>query len=260
MELGMSTYHIDTTRQNRSLLRLWQLLSRSKAPTHGPQTDHSARDRFHSAVQRVQLSKAYDPTCTPSTPYGFFHGRPIIGTSTGVTGGIYVNAVAREAVVVDEGYGLLRPIASSVRDELLSLPNGTNRKASALRLVVEAADRTLRHDPVAVQALEDRHRVGPDRKVALDLYVSEGVGLHHHRLLLAAYLLEAIRDWGLIAGSIELSAETHSEGDESLTYTSSRGRAYLIHGKTALTISPMGRQRARPALALTKPWPGAAIH
>jgi len=257
MELAMLPYHIDTTRQYVSLLRLWQLLGRPKEPL---QTAHSARDRFHSAVQRVQLSKAYDPTCTPSTPYGFFHGRPIIGAETGVTGGIYVNAEPREAIVVDDSYGLLRPIAARIRDNLLALPTGKSRKASALRLVVEATNRILRHDSAAVRELEDRHRVGPDRKVALDIYVAEGVGLHRHRALLAAYLLETLHGWGLLAGRFELSPETHVDSDEVLTYTSSHGRTFRISGKTSLVIAAIGRERTSERLALTKPWPGAAIH
>ena len=259
METAMSSYHTDTTTQKSVFLRFLRRLG--SVPTRGaPSPERTVCDRFHAAVQRVQLSKAYDPACSPSVPYGYFHGRPIIGATTGVTGGIYVSAEHCEALVIDDSHGLLRPLALRVRDQILSLPNTKTRKASALRVILEATQHHLRHDPVAVSHLEDLHRIGPDRKVALDVYIAAGVGLNRHRILLAAYLIEALSAWGLIGGSYELSLITRTAGDESILYTSTRGRAFLVHGGTRLSLTALGRRRALPQLNLSQPGPGAAVH
>ena len=61
-------------------------------------------NRFEAARDRIKSSKHYKDVVTSRSPYGYFNGRPIIGESTPIDGGIYIGVFQQEAIVVDRKY------------------------------------------------------------------------------------------------------------------------------------------------------------
>ncbi len=195
-------------------------------PGHGVERPFQTNNRFLAAVQRVEGSEYYRPYIDSRTPYGYFHNRPIIGESTKISGGIYITPFPAEALVVDEKYDMLRPVLSSFRVRFGGLQEHSfEQELTILEEIFNLANTAFVWSPELVNSFNHIHNIKVDSKVALDVYIRERVGSSRHRVLLAAFLVERLKEDGYLTGNLTISGPmtTHDRNDEKLIYTFRNG-------------------------------------
>jgi hypothetical protein len=187
-----------------------------------------AGDLFRRATERVAASEHYQPEITALAPYGYFQGRVLIGESTRVNGGIYIGVCPQEAVVVDDRYGLLKRVFSKTCGRCIVLrERSSNYEYEIFVEILSAVRRMISFDPEAVDRIARRENMRPDQKISLDVYIENGVGEARHRVLLAAYLLEKLKDMGVIDGYHTIERRIcDGREQEVLIYTTPEGRSW----------------------------------
>ncbi|MBN8549441.1 MAG: hypothetical protein J0M12_09015 [Deltaproteobacteria bacterium] len=194
-------------------------------------SDGHGFNRFQRMLRRVRNLHDYSPVRTPKSPLGTFGGRPIIGESTPINGGIYLGVTPQEAIVVDDKHGGLERLYKElvVRLSEVSLDRALEEK-EILPEVAALVAKHLKFNERAVTAACEREGVQADEKVAIDMFLYEGVGAARHQVLTAAYLIERLKVRNLLQGCVSIeSTSTHlMGGDERLTYTSPRGYLFIF--------------------------------
>lgn len=202
--------------------------------------DHKA-NRFMQAVKRIEFKYGFEPNFTESAPYGFFRSRHIIGENTKVANGIFVSAIPGEALVVDEKYGVLNDIYLKLISRI-SVLDSTNSsyEYQVFSKVITLTRETLRYSEESVENITKQYRIDFDEKVSLDLYIKKKVGVSRHQVLLAAYLLEKLKEKFLIKGTHWIDQTISSEAyNERLVFKSADGEIFRFDptkglGKTAI--------------------------
>ena len=203
-----------------------------------------SKGRFQRAVHRLRASALYDPTRKSYAPYGFFNGRPIIGETTPIHGGVYVGAFPQEALVIDEKHGHLTNIfheATAALAQVESQQRATEKEI--LFAVCALVERRVRFSIDGFEALLEEESLLADNKTSLDLFVQSRVGLARHQVLLAAYLIEKLRARGTLKGCMSLDGNysDHYAQDDRLLYTSESGSLFVFDPlKTAKERSQAG--------------------
>lgn len=203
-----------------------ELASRAEGHVSHEHLSVWANTRYGMAMNRISHSPLYRPYTDAKHPFGFYHNRPIIGEGTRILGGIYVSAQPAEAIVVDECYEMLRPIIASFRTRTENQPSGAiEQELTLLEEVFNLADSAFRWAPDEIEAFNREHNIMPDTKVALDLYIKEKIGVSRHKVLLAAYIIEKLREDGRLTGMQTIPGQMRDNGgnDEILTYTFQNG-------------------------------------
>jgi len=189
-------------------------------------------NRFKRAALRVRDSAFFSASDSSRAPYGSYNERPIIGECTPIHGGIFLGAVAHEAIVIDEKYGKLQSVyddfKAAVPSEIFALQATGDREKQIAGLVFQYCEHLLPWDPHKVQRILEREKLVPDRKVTLDIFIRKKCGLARHQVLLAAYLLEKLRLEGTIQGVPAIDARlTRPQGeDEQLLFTAASGEVF----------------------------------
>lgn len=183
-------------------------------------------NRFVIATNRVRHHQFYRALVGTRHPYGIFLNRPIIGEHTGINGGVYLSAAPAEALVVEESYGMLRPIAASFRSRFKgAYLSSIEFELTILEEIFNLANKALDFDPERVLELNKAHGFSPDQKVALDVYLTERIGVARHRVILAAYIIEKLREDGKLTGLASITPNISRDDcdDERLIYTFRNG-------------------------------------
>ena len=99
-----------------------------------------------------------------------------------------------------------------------------------LPYIVDLVTTKLRYSVDEVISLNRRRKIRTDAKVALDLYIREGVGVARHQVLLTAYLLEKLKSRGLISGCFFLDDEFSPNDPRPLRlfYIARNGAQYVF--------------------------------
>ena len=115
-----------------------------------------------------------------------------IGKDSKINGGVYLGGGPREAVVVNDDE--TQPELGRLYERLLqNIKNeGGDYKTKALREVFELVSETLEYDKDEVEAIYESRGSVPDKKLGLNIYVANGVGVCRHQALLCGYLLERL--------------------------------------------------------------------
>ena len=204
------------------------------------ESENITRDRFFVSLSRVQDSPSYEPSQILMAPYGFYSGRPIIGQCTPIRGGIYLSAAPREAIVIDERYGVLEEIFQSLYTYYQGFPDAKKAiRENVLTDIFVLVQERIRFDPDRLYQYLRRKEIKVDQKIALDIIIELGFGAARHQVLLAAYLLERFKNLGMLRGTFRINSEsTHpSLEDEQLLYTSSSGYTSLLDPLSNSTIN-----------------------
>ena len=198
-------------------------------------------NRFLQAIKRIEFKHGYEPSFSQTTPYGLFRGRHVIGENTKIANGIFVCAIPCEAVVVDEKYGVLQDIYLKLVSKIGVLDNkNSNYEYQIFSKVITFARETLRYSEESVENITKQYRIDFDEKVSLDLYIKKKVGVARHQVLLAAYLLEKLKEKFFIKGSFWIDQVYSSETyQERLVFKSIDGEIFRFDptkglGKTAI--------------------------
>lgn len=173
----------------------------------------------------------------PETVYSengipYFQGRHIIGRDRSVIGGVYLGANNREAISVDidpgKGYTKLRELYRQAK--LAASIGDIVQRNRVLPATYEAVNSAFKKKSErAVNALLEKYGVGPDQKIALDVFIAEGVGVCRHVSLTCATLLEMFRQDGHIRGEISVDRNGTDAGAHAwCRYTSYSGEVVIL--------------------------------
>jgi len=201
-------------------------------------------NRFHLAVARVASQNIYHSADHSYAPYGYFKKRHIIAECTKISGGVYLSAYPREAIVVDEKYGYLDEVYRKLTMAIARQKNG--KKPSEKEIVLEVVKFTTQHLPFSeskIRKLSMEQEIKVDQRIALDFFIKESVGVARHQVLLAGYLLQRLKKRNIIQGCVYLdpSFSSQTAEDERLIYTSASG--YLM------TFTPYKAQELKIEMA-----------
>lgn len=183
-------------------------------------------NRYYQAIARISKSPQYQIHCDKKNPYGYFANRPIIGDSTRISGGVFISVGKAEALVVDEKYKLLHAVLSSFSTKLKRFSSFSfQNELSILEDVFDLTEQSLEWSPTGVLELNKSMNLQPDSKVALDFYLDNRVGVARHKVIFAAYILEKLKERGLLSGMITLPSimRNYDGDDEFLVYTLANG-------------------------------------
>ena len=188
-------------------------------------------NRFARALYRIRTSPYFKNKIEDRKQHGYYEGRRIITEDSPINGGVYLGAIAHEAVVVDEKYGTLNALYNEL---ILRFTRENSRRDCLEERIFQQAIRLAREklplNGEGVRALAFKHHIRPDRKAALDFYIKERKGAPRHQVLLAGYFLEKLKNRGLIDGQISIDphfSELPAE-DEKLIFTTSSGAVFTF--------------------------------
>lgn len=203
-------------------------------------------ERTTLASERVKESEYYEPPDEES-PYGYFAGRPIIGSgSERIIGGVYPGARTREAIVVDDrkGDGGDKELAIIYEKEFLPelLKTARKRKVQprgiAIHFIIDFVTRKMPYDGDRTKKIIGVLTKGiPDQKIHLASFITNKAGVCRHQALFAGYLLEKLKNETdpkvTLRGktSIERNSVTdeNSSGAHAWTrYTTKSGDVWII--------------------------------
>ena len=154
------------------------------------------------ALARLAKSPLYEEAAA-DCPKGRFQGRPVIGRDTPINGGVYVGAVPREALVVDDSTQpeLNQAYQELLRRRLIKVQRGEEFKVGILREVFDLARELLPRDPARVEELVRYQQ--QDQKVSLGSFIGKA-GVCRHIALLTGYMLERLIRDGHISGKVSV--------------------------------------------------------
>lgn len=190
--------------------------------------DQSTMDYTANAEQVAELRRQAELT-----------GRHLIGRDTDVLNGVYGGAYGGEAIVVDYNSepGLFDGLVEEVKRRASEpRPDGTSGIAKDLILhaVFDVTRQTMKYSMADVDEILRLVGGRDHRKIGLSAYIDRGVGVCRHQALLAASMLEILRNQGFVGGraSVERSMQWPEQGDSGghswVRYTSSTGEVYIL--------------------------------
>jgi transglutaminase superfamily protein len=156
-----------------------------------------------------------------------FGGRRVIGHGSRIEGGVYLGSGSREAIVVDETK--TEALTGSYSEVLQRITVGDQvDKRKALQTVYEVTQEKIPYD---LDKTDEYVRpYSDDTKVALDNFINKGFGVCRHQALLAGYLLEKLKDDGILRGQVSVNRNfVPGRGAHAWAeYTTFSGTAYVI--------------------------------
>jgi len=162
-----------------------------KSRVHG----QSARiNRFEAVSSRLKSNPGYESLRSAEAPCGRFHGRPLIGEKGPINGGVYLSSNRREAVVVDEQYGLLEKMYGDfmlrLAEEHGSRARNVIERAVMHSLTIFLGEKLALKGEDRIKRIAEKHKKGActDRKIALDVFIEQRAGSARHQVLLGAYI------------------------------------------------------------------------
>lgn len=168
------------------------------------------------AIQRrLAESRDFKPP-TAATPAGSFRGRPVIGRSAPIAGGVFPCQPAREALFVDPASPSLEAIYGRF---LSALPDSSLEGLARVEAVLQTVAKVVRpHFPnntdAQLKAILGELRIAPDDEVPLDFFLDRKTGLAEHHTIVAAYLLERLAKEGPVklAGGFQIDRSWSPQG------------------------------------------------
>lgn len=156
-----------------------------------------------------------------------YQGRHIIGRDTDIDGGVYLGGGEREAIVVDSDYGAIPDLYEEARE--MASEDGSVNKNYALHSAYETAKSAMEHDKEAVNEIVEKYDVAGDGKIALDVFINNGVGVCRHRALTAGSVIEHFLDDGILTGEVSVDRNQDERGGHAwVRYETSVGDVYVI--------------------------------
>lgn len=186
-------------------------------------------DKTRLVEERMKEHGAYDEPSRESR-YGEYAGRHVIGRDCRINGGVYLGGGEREAIVVDDKkYGEL----GDTYDELLRRREKAVKEGGAFKagILTDVYELTMEKLPYRQDIVDDLVRdYGHDHKVSLTTFMNRGGGVCRHQALLAAYLLERLKDEGKINGkvSVDRNYVEGKGGHAWVRYENSAGTVFII--------------------------------
>ncbi len=159
----------------------------------------------------------------------YFQGRPIIHRDSLVDGGVYLSQGESEAIVVDSKYPELRHLYKKAQKKAMN-ESGHIRKDRVLKAVYNTVKEAMpKQDDAAAKKIVDDYKVMKDKKIALDVFLKEGVGVCKHDALACAALLELFKKDGYITGkpSVDRNSD-YQNGHAWCRYTNSAGDVFIL--------------------------------
>jgi len=158
----------------------------------------------------------------------YYQGRPIIHRNTPVLGGVYLGAFPREAIVVDsEKYPALNKLYEEAKRKAMDSAGRVN-KGKILKSVFEIVKEKMEFNEKKVDKITKRLG-GNDRKIALDVFIDEGVGVCRHHALACAALLELFKRNGYIQGTPSVDRNSTELGGHAwCRYTNSAREVFIL--------------------------------
>ena len=182
----------------------------------------------------------------PTTPYGRYLGRPIIGRDSRIDGGVYIGRKPREAIVVDMAApGLLDNVYQDWLKELQRaaplwpwqhVTLGKKRAVQRLmhrhiaNLCRDLVHRVLPFDRQVVAKVALEHTLGPDDKVRLDVYLRRRGGVCRHQVCLLGAVLERLTDEGWAEGKVSIDRKfvPKQYSHAWVRWTDSDGKVWIL--------------------------------
>ena len=158
--------------------------------------------------------------------------RHSINRDSELEGGVYEGAYGGEAIVADWGESLQESY-DEIKAELGDAPTSEQVLAVAYRHVKER----MKYDQEAVDRIfTEKARGVNHQKVALEVYIDEGVGVCRHQALFVGLLLEHLIKDGLLSGKVNVdrnmnrraNEEDKYDGHSWVRYTDSNGKVYIV--------------------------------
>lgn len=227
---------------SRFIERIKLVIPSGKINTTGAAAEIEApADRFMAAVKRIEFKYGFEPQFSTQTPYGYFKGRHIIGENTRIANGIYISSSPAESIVMDEKYGVLNDIYQKLMNRISSLDEeNSSYEYNVFSKVIALTRETLRYSEESVDNLRKHYNLQVDEKVSIDLYIKKKIGISRHQVLLAAFLLEKLREKHIIRGSFWIDPTVSEEvKNERLIFKNRDGEIFRFDptkglGKTAI--------------------------
>ena len=181
------------------------------------------------SVDRLEKEGKLDPD-------GTYQGRHIIHRNSPILGGVYLGESSREAVVVDAKYGELPKLHQLAKvkarsyacdpetgDDFYFIDPATGREtyhpSAAFMGTFAAVKETMpRQDLEAVKELLAKNNATDDAKIALDSFLSAGMGVCRHDALACGAVLEMFQQEGHLQNwKISVDRNTNHRGGHAWT-------------------------------------------
>lgn len=160
--------------------------------------------------------------------------RPSISRDTPIDGGVYEGKYGGEAIVVDsKKYPLLIQSFHEILDRVTV--DGQVRKNLILDAVYDLVSERMHYSLEGVERILQKAGGEDGTKIALDMYIGNGIGVCRHQALYAGVLLEMLGKAGFVSGKVSVDRnrvlndiDDKYDGHAWARYTNSVGEVYII--------------------------------
>ena len=160
----------------------------------------------------------------------YYEGRHVIHRDSPIDGGVYLGQGKREAIVVDSSYpnSKLKELFKTAENK--AKENGVIKKDIILQSVYETVKEAIPiQDMDAVNKILKKYGVEKDGKIALDVFLDEGVGVCRQDALACAAVLENFKKRSIVRGKVSVDRNSTFLGGHAWTrYTNSIGELYIL--------------------------------
>jgi len=173
--------------------------------------------------------------------------RPIIGRDSRINGGVYLGEIEREALVVDWEHSpniqaMYLKILNTCVDweeydktgKMTYHKNDHDDKPGLLRAALQIVQEEMSIiDPQMTDVYVERNGWEQDKKVNVDHFVKDGIGVCRHRALVLGVIIERMILEGLLGGKVSIDRNTAEYrrgygGHAWIRYTTSSGQINIL--------------------------------
>lgn len=188
-----------------------------RIPSNDPNVNWSrTTDRTKLEIERNSGEEPYGDIklgeMDSSSKYGIYKNRHVIGRDEVINGGIYLGSGEREEIVVDDQNVEAKETYDKVYDTLLAqvkdyqakmLAKGVeeNFKSIVLGMAYDLVREIINYDENFAAKEAELYK---NKKINLSYYIESGKGVCRHQALLLGYLLERLKQNGLISGEVSI--------------------------------------------------------
>ncbi|MCK5149848.1 hypothetical protein KAJ87_02890 [Candidatus Pacearchaeota archaeon] len=142
----------------------------------------------------------------------YYQGRFVINRDSLVDGGVYLGQGSREAIVVDfRRSKKLKELYEIAK--IKATENGKIKKQNILQAVYNSVEEAMpKQSEVFVKNLINKYGLGQDKKIALDVFLDNKIGVCRHDALTCTLLLELFKKEKFIKGESNINRNSAKFG------------------------------------------------
>jgi len=166
-------------------------------------TDYTNPDHIYDRCRTMHVCSRLEDDIYDKDGKKYYQGRPLIHSGSSIDGGVCLGGGPREAIVVDSTNSG-HPYTKNFCDVIIGHVqiNPQYKAEEILQFVFDNVNENMKYDGDKVSEIINDLSAKGDKRISLDFFLKEGVGVCRHMALLAGVAIERLIKEDLLEGNI----------------------------------------------------------